>query len=148
MSLDPTKLPDPPMPSYTFSIYHRDVFEKSKFKNYYSLLESRLARCHARANYLASVLVDVYHFDTCYANPDDRMLFFLVVKLYFGSVNMRNKLALAQERLVVNIHGLYCLAFIGWKSEFSILGVHQLQGVGLTFDTSANTLYFDLDKCD
>ncbi|MCD9639258.1 hypothetical protein HAX54_023666 [Datura stramonium] len=55
MSLDPTKLPDPAMPSYTFTIYHRDVFEKSKFKDYDSLIESRLARCHARASYLASV---------------------------------------------------------------------------------------------
>ncbi|MCD7456544.1 hypothetical protein HAX54_032131 [Datura stramonium] len=56
MSLDPTKLPDPLMPSYTFTVYHRDVFEKSKFEDYDSLLESRLARCHARANYLASLL--------------------------------------------------------------------------------------------
>lgn len=56
MSLDPTKLPDPPMPSYTFTVYHRDVFEKSKFKDYDSLLDHRLARSHARASYLASVL--------------------------------------------------------------------------------------------
>ncbi|KAF3622673.1 putative aspartic proteinase nepenthesin-2-like [Capsicum annuum] len=53
MSLDPMKLPDPPLPSYTFTIYHRDIFEKSNFKNYDSLLESRLAQCHARARYLA-----------------------------------------------------------------------------------------------
>ncbi|XP_060171493.1 aspartic proteinase nepenthesin-1-like [Lycium barbarum] len=90
----------------------------------------------------------VFPFDTCYTNPDDRMLFFPVVKLYFGSVNMRNKLALAQERVVVKIQDLYCLAFIGWRQDFSILGAHQLQGVGLTFDTSANTLSSDLDECD
>ena len=56
MSIDPTKLPDPPMPSYTFTVHHRDVFEKSKFKDYDSLLENRFARCYARASYLASVL--------------------------------------------------------------------------------------------
>ncbi|XP_055824474.1 protein ASPARTIC PROTEASE IN GUARD CELL 1-like [Solanum dulcamara] len=44
------------MPSYTFTVYHRDVFEKSKFKDYDSLLENRIARCHARASYLASVV--------------------------------------------------------------------------------------------
>ncbi|KAH0744570.1 hypothetical protein KY290_032563 [Solanum tuberosum] len=58
MSLDPSKLPDPPMPSYAFTIYHRDVFEKSKFKNYDSLLKNRLARCEDRANYIASILED------------------------------------------------------------------------------------------
>ncbi|MCD9639267.1 hypothetical protein HAX54_023675, partial [Datura stramonium] len=56
MSIDPTKLLDPPMPSYTFTIYNRDLFEKSKFKDYDSILESRLARCQARADYLASIL--------------------------------------------------------------------------------------------
>ncbi|XP_059290035.1 aspartic proteinase CDR1-like [Lycium ferocissimum] len=56
MSIDPTKLPDPPMPSYTFTIYNRDLFERSKFKNYDSLLESKLARGRARANYSASIL--------------------------------------------------------------------------------------------
>ncbi|CAN4113340.1 unnamed protein product [Withania somnifera] len=56
MSIDPTKLPDPPMPSYTFSIYSRGLFEKSKFKDYDSLLKNRLTRCQARANHLASIL--------------------------------------------------------------------------------------------
>ncbi|MCD7456546.1 hypothetical protein HAX54_032133 [Datura stramonium] len=65
MSLDPSKLPDPPMPSYTFTIYHRDVFEKSKFKNYDSLLENRLARCQARADYLASIFEDVNNVKEC-----------------------------------------------------------------------------------
>nr|XP_016507840.1 PREDICTED: protein ASPARTIC PROTEASE IN GUARD CELL 2-like [Nicotiana tabacum] len=58
MSLDSTKLPDPPMSCHTFTIYHRHVFEKSNFKDYDSLLESRIARCHARASYLASIFYD------------------------------------------------------------------------------------------
>ncbi|PHT42156.1 hypothetical protein CQW23_16181 [Capsicum baccatum] len=87
-------------------------------------------------------------FDTCYANPDNIELHFPVVKLYFGSVDSSHELVLAQERVVLKIHGLYCLAFIGWKPAFSILGINQLQGVGLTFDTSANTLDFDVDACD
>ncbi|KAH0654286.1 hypothetical protein KY289_031964 [Solanum tuberosum] len=56
MSFDTTKLLDPPRPSYTFSIYNRDLFEKSKFKDYDSLLEHRLARSKARANHLALIL--------------------------------------------------------------------------------------------
>ncbi|KAH0654826.1 hypothetical protein KY285_029708 [Solanum tuberosum] len=56
MSFDTTKLLDPPRPSYTFSIYNRDLFEKSKFKDYDSLLEHRLARSQARANHLALIL--------------------------------------------------------------------------------------------
>ncbi|XP_019231788.1 PREDICTED: protein ASPARTIC PROTEASE IN GUARD CELL 1-like [Nicotiana attenuata] len=58
MSLDPSKISDPPMPSYTFTLYNRDVLEKSKFKDYDSLLTSRLARCHARASYLSSFFED------------------------------------------------------------------------------------------
>ncbi|XP_055824472.1 protein ASPARTIC PROTEASE IN GUARD CELL 1-like [Solanum dulcamara] len=34
MSLDPFKLSDPPMSSYTFAIYHRDIFGKSNFKDF------------------------------------------------------------------------------------------------------------------
>ncbi|MCD9639264.1 hypothetical protein HAX54_023672 [Datura stramonium] len=56
MSIDPTKLLDPPMPSYTFTIYNLDLFEKSKFKDYDSLFESGLSGCQARADYLASIL--------------------------------------------------------------------------------------------
>ncbi|CAN4113341.1 unnamed protein product [Withania somnifera] len=58
MSIDPTKLPDPPRPSYTFTISDRDLFEKSKFENYDSLLKNRLARDQARANHLSSILKD------------------------------------------------------------------------------------------
>ncbi|KAH0650301.1 hypothetical protein KY284_030213 [Solanum tuberosum] len=56
MSIDPTKIPDPPMPSYTFALYNRGLFEKSKFKDYDSLLENRLARSQARAKNLARIL--------------------------------------------------------------------------------------------
>ncbi|KAG5593867.1 hypothetical protein H5410_035099 [Solanum commersonii] len=56
MSFDTTKLLDPPRPSYTFSIYNRDLFEKSKFKDYDSLLEHRLVHSQARANHLALIL--------------------------------------------------------------------------------------------
>ncbi|KAM3220739.1 hypothetical protein P3L10_020007 [Capsicum annuum] len=52
-------------------------------------------------------------FDTCYANPDNIELHFPIVKLYFGSVDSSHELVLAQERVVLKIHGLYCLAFIG-----------------------------------
>ncbi|KAK4712922.1 hypothetical protein R3W88_018829 [Solanum pinnatisectum] len=310
MSLDPTKLPDPPMPSYTFTVYHRDVFEKYKFKDYNSLLENRLARCNARARYLASVLesqngaqggemlelvpkstdifygdhrpvkvtkdqtgeknfsaftsgilgvgravqyslptqfgghvmfmclppfysgkgsvlsfhtskwpratsakllfnyrypsfyyvnlykdfindlevpvspswwkfkpymssgvlVDtgtsftyfpndfyvVFHyifraepFDTCYKeDPSGRGLYFTIVKLYFGSVSSSTMLLLEKEQVVINYRGLYCLAFVGWDRDQSVLGMMELQGVGLTFDTLANTLSFDIDACD
>ncbi|PHT75343.1 hypothetical protein T459_18865 [Capsicum annuum] len=56
MSIDPTKLSDPPMPSYTLTIYNLYLFEKSKFKDYDSFLRNRFAGCQARANHLASVL--------------------------------------------------------------------------------------------
>ncbi|KAH0697709.1 hypothetical protein KY290_015546 [Solanum tuberosum] len=35
--------------SYGLPIYHRDVFEKSDFKDYDSLLDARLARCMERS---------------------------------------------------------------------------------------------------
>ncbi|PHU10913.1 hypothetical protein BC332_17843 [Capsicum chinense] len=56
MSIDPTKLLDPRMPSYTLTIYNLYLVEKSKFKNYDSLLGNRFAGCQARANNLGSVL--------------------------------------------------------------------------------------------
>ncbi|PHT42313.1 hypothetical protein CQW23_16338 [Capsicum baccatum] len=55
-SIDPTKIPDPPIPSYTLTIYNLYLFEKSKFKDYDSLLGIRFAGYQARANHLASVL--------------------------------------------------------------------------------------------
>ncbi|XP_047261810.1 protein ASPARTIC PROTEASE IN GUARD CELL 1-like [Capsicum annuum] len=58
MSLDPSKLQDPLMPSYTFTIYHSGIFEKSKFKDYDSLLINMLDRSEVRASYLASIFED------------------------------------------------------------------------------------------
>ncbi|KAM3220738.1 protein ASPARTIC PROTEASE IN GUARD CELL 1-like [Capsicum annuum] len=55
MSIDLTKLPDPPRPSYTFTLFSRDLFEKSKYKNYDSLLKSKLSRSQARVSHLASI---------------------------------------------------------------------------------------------
>ncbi|KAF3626449.1 hypothetical protein FXO38_29241 [Capsicum annuum] len=60
MSIDPTKLPDPPIPYYTLTIYNLYLFEKSKFKDYDSLLGNRFAGRQARANNLASVLENGY----------------------------------------------------------------------------------------
>ncbi|KAK6783675.1 hypothetical protein RDI58_017129 [Solanum bulbocastanum] len=78
-------------------------------------------------------------FDTCYKEyPSGGNLYFPVVKLYFGSINSSTMLLLTQERVIVNHRGVYCLAFVGWDYDFSILGMTQLQGVGLTFDSSAN----------
>ncbi|XP_016466462.1 aspartic proteinase CDR1-like [Nicotiana tabacum] len=88
-------------------------------------------------------------FDTCYkVDPNGEELYFPVVKLYFGSVSRSTELILEQERAIVKYQGFYCLAFIGWQENYSILGVNQLHGVGLTFDTSANTLSFDINACD
>ncbi|KAM3269859.1 hypothetical protein P3S67_029765 [Capsicum chacoense] len=49
MSIDLTKLPDPPRPSYTFTLFSRDLFD------YDSLLESKLSRSQARVSHLASI---------------------------------------------------------------------------------------------
>ncbi|XP_059290036.1 aspartic proteinase nepenthesin-2-like [Lycium ferocissimum] len=88
-------------------------------------------------------------FDTCYeADPSGPEPKFPVVKLYFGRQDPNNLLLLTQDRVVLHIRGKYCLAFLGWHLSVTILGSNQLQGVGLTFDTSANTLSFDLDACD
>ncbi|XP_016470697.2 protein ASPARTIC PROTEASE IN GUARD CELL 1-like [Nicotiana tabacum] len=87
--------------------------------------------------------------DTCYKeDPNGHDLDFPVVKLYFGSVNPNNMLLLAKERVLLHYRGLYCLAFMGWNRSRTVLGSNQLQGIGLTFDTSENTLSFDLDACD
>ncbi|PHT42153.1 hypothetical protein CQW23_16178 [Capsicum baccatum] len=56
MSIDLTKLSDPPMPSYMFTLFSRDLFEKSKLKDYDSLLESKVSRSQARVSHLASIL--------------------------------------------------------------------------------------------
>ncbi|XP_070018849.1 protein ASPARTIC PROTEASE IN GUARD CELL 1-like [Nicotiana sylvestris] len=87
-------------------------------------------------------------FDTCYQDIDGSEVYFPVVKLYFGSKSPGSMLFLAQERVVLLIGDQYCLAFKGWDKELTLLGSNQLQAVGLTFDTSENTLTFDLDACD
>ncbi|KAK6784444.1 hypothetical protein RDI58_017899 [Solanum bulbocastanum] len=56
MSIDPTKIPDPPMPSYNFALYNRGLFGKSKLKDYDPLLENRFARSQAIAKNLAMTL--------------------------------------------------------------------------------------------
>ncbi|MCD7456540.1 hypothetical protein HAX54_032127 [Datura stramonium] len=88
-------------------------------------------------------------FDTCYKDdPSAQEPNFPVVKLYFGSEKPENLLLLAQQRVVVHFAGMYCLGFMAWNQAVAILGAAQLQGVGLTFDTSQDTLSFDLDACD
>ncbi|XP_019241296.1 PREDICTED: protein ASPARTIC PROTEASE IN GUARD CELL 1-like [Nicotiana attenuata] len=86
-------------------------------------------------------------FDTCYKADPSREVNFPVVKLYFGSVSPSTMLLLVNERVVVHFNGQYCMAFLPWERPFAILGSNQLQGVGLTFDTSANTVSFDIDAC-
>ncbi|WMV13287.1 hypothetical protein MTR67_006672 [Solanum verrucosum] len=49
MSLDTSNLSYHSPYSYSLPIYHRDVFEKSDFKDYDSLLDARLARCMERS---------------------------------------------------------------------------------------------------
>uniref|UniRef100_A0A3Q7EUM2 Peptidase A1 domain-containing protein n=1 Tax=Solanum lycopersicum TaxID=4081 RepID=A0A3Q7EUM2_SOLLC len=49
MSLDTSNLSYDSPYSYSLPIYHRDVFEKSDFKDYDSLLDARLARCMERS---------------------------------------------------------------------------------------------------
>ncbi|XP_060171494.1 aspartic proteinase nepenthesin-1-like [Lycium barbarum] len=87
-------------------------------------------------------------FDTCYqADLDGSEVYFPVVKLYFDSKSPGSMLFLAQERVVTLIGDQYCLAFKGRDKDFTVIGTNQLQAVGLTFDTSQNTLSFDLDAC-
>ncbi|KAG5593865.1 hypothetical protein H5410_035097 [Solanum commersonii] len=163
MSLDPSKLLDPPMPSYTFAIYHRDIFEKSNFKDYDSLFESRLARSHARACYLASMFEDDNNIKEGVNST------FIQQEVARGGNKIREKVPkttdgsrtrgiLADDVITFvldhrPIRVTFGCArdqmgqqnFSGWKSDIAILGNNQLQGVGLTFDTSANTLSFDID---
>ncbi|PHT42158.1 hypothetical protein CQW23_16183 [Capsicum baccatum] len=87
--------------------------------------------------------------DTCYkvntTGPDPH---FPVVKLYFGSQNPNNLLLLTQQRVMQYINGVFCLAFLPWDQTVALIGSNQLQGIGLTFDTAANTLSFDVDACN
>ncbi|KAM3336849.1 hypothetical protein P3S68_032549 [Capsicum galapagoense] len=54
MAFDISNLQDPPMPPNSVSVYHLDLLEKSKFKDYDSLFTQRLAQDQARATFLAS----------------------------------------------------------------------------------------------
>ncbi|KAH0649756.1 hypothetical protein KY284_029668 [Solanum tuberosum] len=86
-------------------------------------------------------------FDTCYIEEPGVVPTFPIVKMYFGHQSPDNLLLLQQLRVVVHIRGLFCLAFLPWDQNVAIIGNHQLQGVGLTFDTGTDTLSFDLDAC-
>ncbi|MCD7463299.1 hypothetical protein HAX54_050309 [Datura stramonium] len=57
MALDTSNLSyhSPSSSSYSLPLYHRDVFEKSEFKDYDSLLDARLARCIERSDILFSM---------------------------------------------------------------------------------------------
>ncbi|MCE0481873.1 hypothetical protein HAX54_039970 [Datura stramonium] len=57
MALDTSNLSydSPSSSSYSLPLYHRDVFEKSEFKDYDSLLDARLARCIERSEILFSM---------------------------------------------------------------------------------------------
>ncbi|CAN4113339.1 unnamed protein product [Withania somnifera] len=92
-------------------------------------------------------------YDTCYTVADlSQEPIFPVVKMYFGTQNPNNLLLLSQHRVVVptgagNGIATLCLAFLPWDESDAIIGSYQLQGIGLTFDTAANTLSFNLDAC-
>ncbi|PHT42162.1 hypothetical protein CQW23_16187 [Capsicum baccatum] len=54
MDFDTCNLQDPLMPPNSVSVYHLDLLEKSKFKDYESLFTHRLTQDQARATYLVS----------------------------------------------------------------------------------------------
>ncbi|KAH0652197.1 hypothetical protein KY289_029875 [Solanum tuberosum] len=119
MSLDPSKLSDPPMPSYAFTIYHRDVFEKSKFKNYDSLLKNRLARCEDRANYIASILEDNNN-----------------VK---EGANVKIREKVPKSTSVYFAHGEYVASFLLGSSEVKTL---------LQIDTGSDLVWWQCGPCE
>ncbi|PHT45272.1 hypothetical protein CQW23_14430 [Capsicum baccatum] len=84
-------------------------------------------------------------FDTCYRGDPGVVPNFPVVKMYFGHQDPNNLLLLTHQRVMAHIRGMFCLAFYAWDEHYAILGVNQLQGIGLTFDTAENTLSFELD---
>ncbi|PHT41938.1 hypothetical protein CQW23_20792 [Capsicum baccatum] len=97
MSLDISNLSyHSPFP-YSLPLYHRDVFEKSKFKDYDSLLDARLARSVERSEMLSSMSEyspdDLSHPDnpiTTRTYPDHGEV---VVSLWIGS-NLQRELLL------------------------------------------------------
>ncbi|KAM3336854.1 protein ASPARTIC PROTEASE IN GUARD CELL 1-like [Capsicum galapagoense] len=84
--------------------------------------------------------------DTCFIEDPGFVPNFPIVKMYFGHRDPNNLLLLKQLRVVVHIRGLFCL--MPWDSGVALIGSTQLQGIGLTFDTAANTLSFELDACN
>ncbi|PHT75229.1 hypothetical protein T459_18751 [Capsicum annuum] len=84
--------------------------------------------------------------DTCFIEDPGFVPNLPIVKMYFGHRDPNNLLLLKQLRVVVHIRGLFCL--MPWDSGVALIGSTQLQGIGLTFDTAANTLSFELDACN
>ncbi|KAM3269788.1 hypothetical protein P3S67_029694 [Capsicum chacoense] len=70
------------------------------------------------------------------------------VRLFFGNVSVTQELKLEQDRVVKNINGYYCLAFLPWDLKLTLIGTHQLQGTGLTFDMKNNVLTFSVNAFD
>ncbi|KAM3220722.1 hypothetical protein P3L10_019990 [Capsicum annuum] len=88
-------------------------------------------------------------FDTCYKEIEgEEEMQFPSVRLFFGNVSVTQELKLEQDRVVENINGYYCLAFLPWDLKQTRIGTHQLQGTGLTFDLKNNALTFSVDACD
>ncbi|XP_055824478.1 aspartyl protease AED1-like [Solanum dulcamara] len=88
-------------------------------------------------------------FDTCYKDIEgNEEMYFPIIRFYFGNVSHRQELMLIQERVVANLQGFYCLAFLPWNDKTTLVGSHQLQGTGLTFDMKNNALTFSVDACD
>ncbi|KAF3667049.1 putative galactose oxidase-like [Capsicum annuum] len=88
-------------------------------------------------------------FDTCYKEIEgEEEMQFPSVRLFFGNLSVTQELKLEQDRVVKNINGYYCLAFLPWDLKLTLIGTHQLQGTGLTFDMKNNVLTFSVDACD
>ncbi|KAG5593876.1 hypothetical protein H5410_035108 [Solanum commersonii] len=88
-------------------------------------------------------------FDTCYKDiEEDEDMYFPIIRFYFGNVSHKQELMLVQERVVANLQGFYCLAILPWDDKTTLIGSHQLQGTGLTFDMKNNALTFSVDACD
>ncbi|TMW88904.1 hypothetical protein EJD97_017933 [Solanum chilense] len=87
-------------------------------------------------------------FDTCYKEEENEDMYFPIIRFYFGSVSHKQELMLVQERVVADLQGFYCLAFLPWDDKTTLIGSHQLQGTGLTFDFKNNALTFSVDACD
>ncbi|XP_047259394.1 uncharacterized protein LOC124891864, partial [Capsicum annuum] len=88
-------------------------------------------------------------FDTCYEEVEgEEEMQFPTIRLFFGNVSVTQELKLEQDRVVKNLNGYYCLAILPWDDTQTLIGTHQLQGTGLTFDLKNNALTFSVDACD